>query len=185
MRRSRFTAYTDQGPKVILAYTEASVQRWFEGCGYTVSRVERGDYRRTAKRTVNPSSGAQWSLDLAALAEAIAFLGLTLPVQIKQTGHRGGRRGAYSFRTKGVLRYHHITVKNWLDPAQACRTLWHELAHAMQAERHNDPFKPFVVVQQAWADSPERRGSYRFRPIEVEARSYEDYGTEVQIAVAR
>lgn len=186
MRRSRFTAYTDQGLKVILAYSAESVDRHYTACGYIVERVERGDYRRPRSRVhggVNPPSAAQWRLDPDALREAIDLFGLALPVKIKQTGHQGGRRGAYSLRQDRGTRYHHITVKNWLTPAQACKTLWHELAHGMQAERFNDPAAPFMVVQRAWADAPERQGAYRNRPIEVEARSYECFANDIQIAV--
>lgn len=181
MRRTRYRFRVIHGDQEferhILAYDRFSAEAYFR------ARYDTVEYLGTGTRSVSPASAAKWRLDPAALREAIDFLGLTLPVKIKQTGHQGGRRGAYWLRQVARQRYHHITVKNWLTPEQACRTLWHELAHAMQAERYNDPSAPFVVVQQAWANAPERRGAYRNRPVEVEARSYEDYGVEVQIAV--
>lgn len=197
MRRSRFTAYTDQGPKVILAYTVAQVQRYFEGCGYVVSRIERGDYR-TARAQFNPPADGGWKLDRAALAEAIALLGLSLPVKIKQTSHQGGRYGAHSFRplrgkffrdpsrdTAAGGMYHHITVKSWLSPEQAGRTLWHELTHAMQAERETAQATTMREQFQGWRFCAARgRGTaYRAKPIEVEAREHEPLNDDLPLAV--
>jgi hypothetical protein len=128
-----------------------------------------------------PAALATWRPRLKAFARAQAELGLTLPVKLKLTGHKRGRRGAHSLRIDNGKLYHHITVKNWLDPVQAGRTLWHELAHAMQAERAIAAAERTRVMlsvrerQQVWLQCSERtrKMAYFIRPCEVEARTFE------------
>lgn len=193
MRRSRFTAEVTKLGKtekvVILAYSpENARESLVRQYGYEVHSVVRGDYRRPSMPSV-----AKWKHS-GRLDEAKDFLGLRLPVQIKQTRHQGGRYGAYRLRfTPAGRPYHCITVKTWLDPVEAGRTLWHELCHAMQAERAAerragtptlDRLSPTDWVE-AWRTTPERRGSYRTRAIEVEARAFEDFNAECPLAAAR
>lgn len=187
-RRSRFTA-TVQRPgvgvtqKVILCYNAEQARSFYTTNGWTVLQVRKGDF---VNQPAIPT-GPRWKLAHRAVREAQEFLGLTLPVTIKATGHKGGRYGCHSLRIGSNGRpYHHITVKNWLDPAEAGRTLWHELTHAMQAERAALAAGASAPSDwlAAWRTAPERMGAYRSRPIEVEARSFEAFNDEQPLAVA-
>lgn len=134
-------------------------------------------------RAVSPSAG--WTLNAAALREAIDFLGIRHRVTVKQTGHRGGRQGCHQLRPGGDGgAYSHITIKSWLTPAQASQALWHELAHAMQAQRAidaNPQASPVAAWKKAY-DSTNRGVAYWHKPIEVEARSYETHADELPLA---
>jgi hypothetical protein len=183
-RRSRFTATLQREGvgvtrKVILCYTAQDAVDYYSRRGWTVLNVVKGDLVNAGAPT-----GAGWKL--ANLQDALDFLGLTLPVKIKQTGHRGGRYGAYSLRIGADGRpYHHITVKSWLTVYEAGRTLWHELTHAMQAERAALAAGAVTPAEflAAWRTTDERAGSYRVRSIEVEARSFEAFNDETPLAV--
>jgi hypothetical protein len=183
--------------KVVLAHSAENARDYYTGMGYRVLSVEAGDYRIDA---VTSSTG--WRLDRKALAEAVEFLGIECPVNVKQTGFRGGRFGAHQLR--GVLRGrfmsgkvsdfaradtvgHYITVKSWLTPEQAGQTLWHELCHAMQAERAMAtlpaPSDPSVQYGAWVACSARGNGvAYNLKPVEVEAREYEAFNDERPLA---
>lgn len=198
MRRSRFTVFTDRGPQVILAYDRAGAAAYYERRGLTVIRVEAGDYRHVE---ASAKPGEIWKLDREALQLALDFFRIELPVEIKFTGHRGGRLGAHTLDAYGgnVIKRggriahldsatdikHKITVKRWLSAEQASRTLWHELAHAMQAERAAcaaNAITPADILR-SWRDCSERgRGiSYENKPHEIEAREYEAYHDEIPL----
>lgn len=194
-RRTRYTftatKYGREGNIDVLAYSLDGAIHVLTTRGYT-------DVRRTTKPPAS-KAGAAWAPDWAAINHAIEFLGLTLPVDIKLTGHQGGRYGAHTFRAargafykdftrdtaSGGMR-HAITVKNWLAPEQAGRTLWHELCHAMQAENAVKAAGAVTMREQltAWAHCSARRGNYSYRPIEVEAREYEAFNDEQPLARA-
>ena len=195
-RRSRFTVTVEGYPakRVILAYTAQGAVDHYNSCGLRVLDVVKGDLVNVH----TPERKGGWKLS-GRLAEAQDFLGLTIPVKIKQTGHQGGRYGAHSLRIDRATGkpYHHITVKSWLSVAEAGRTLWHELTHAMQAERcaaalaADGPY-PVALADlsasawlRAWDTTPERMGSYQTRAIEVEARSYEGFNDECPLAEGR
>jgi hypothetical protein len=76
-----------------------------------------------------PSTKGGWSISVSAIREAIDFLELTAPVEVKlAAGLR--RHGAHRFRD-GV---HVITLSTYLNVEQASFTLWHELTHAAQTD---------------------------------------------------
>lgn len=178
MRRTRWTVtMTDGEKRVILDYSGASATDYYTRKGFTVDHVVKGDYRHAEAA----GDGTGWKLNRENLAEVVAFFNIQLPVTIKQTPHRGGRFGAHQLRSAYPEPVHHITVKSWLSPEQAGQTLWHELCHAMQSERvclDGD----FSNVLAAWRRTPERRGAYERRPIEIEARSYESFNDELPLA---
>ncbi len=184
-RRSRFTATIlnfsgQEVQKVILAYNAEQV-REFYARQFTVVSVVKGDLVNYPAAPAGP----RWKLS-DGIEDAKDFLGLTLPVRIKQTGHQGGRYGSHSLRIAGAGNpYHHITVKSWLDVEQAGKTLWHELTHCMQAERCAAKAGAVTTREYlaAWRTTSERAGAYRYRPIEVEARSYEAFNDEQPLAV--
>ncbi len=159
MKRQRFTIdHPIKGRFVALAYSAESAEAYFGG------KATPGDYR---------CMGPGWKLSYTNLKKAKAELSISRPVHVKQTSRQGGRRGAYAFRAGE----HCITVKSYLTPEQASRTLWHELAHAMQAERSGS--------EAAWAANSDRKGPYSKRPIEIEARSYEHNASRIPIAVKK
>lgn len=95
------------------------------------------------------------------LTAAIAELGLELPVVIRFNSRHGRTNGNY----RRQHTHHDIMLKSYLDHEQASSTLWHELTHAMQAERAGSAFAWSVLTKQ------QRKTPYRRRPIEVEARA--------------
>lgn len=72
---------------------------------------------------------AGWYLDQDAILEAIDELGIKLQVRVRyMTGiYRNG-----SHYSRGS--HHKITLDQNREAAQSSNTLWHELAHCMQAE---------------------------------------------------
>lgn len=125
-----------------------------------------------------PAVGRAYKIDQAALAEAIEFLGLKLKVRIRFNARQGRVNGNYKRDYMG----HDIMLKSYLTVEQASKTLWHELAHAMQSERAGSVWDWNVVANEK-RPGRSRRIEYRNRPIEVEARTYEQYAEIIQIAV--
>jgi hypothetical protein len=183
MKRQRYTATFPNGTrKVVLAYNEAEVYIHF---GWGVTGVEKGDYRLHAAAGSSDFRPA-WKPDWPAIERAIEHFGLSERVQIRLTHHKSGRFGAYQLRPVGSELVHHITVKNWLSPEQASRTLWHELTHAMQAER---AMRAADAADRrakllAWRAANERgRGvTYMRKPVEVEARANEPLAISFPLA---
>lgn len=157
MRRSRFTVHTASGDRhVILAYGMSDARLFYEQRGHVVTKVVKGDYR-----AVQPAAGGGFRVDQQALRVAIELLGLKLPVKVRFNSRVGSTMGNYRFRGT----HHDIMLKSYHDAAQASSTLWHELTHAMQAERSGG-------TMETWAsfNRDQKRYTYRSRPIEVEAR---------------
>lgn len=175
-RRTRHRFNTAQGAIDVLAYSEQRAMQLVQLHGYT------GVEKVSATRKHVPASQATWRKREGAIREAIASLDITRPVTIKLTGHAGGRRGGYRPTNDGTG--HHITIKNYLDPDRAGRTLWHELAHAMQFEREVGEVTGATALAR-WAASDARKGSYRSRLCEVEARSYEVRNEALPLAAPR
>lgn len=174
MRRTRFTVTLEgNAPRVILAYTADYVRGHYEKLGYNVLSVERGDHRTKARHAAIKACGG-FRIDAAALAAAVAEIGLTLPVRLAYNGRVGNTNGNYRFRGT----HHAIMLKSYHTPQQATETLWHELCHAMQAERAGD--------LKAWSGvyAQQRRYPYSRRPIEVEARQFAAARSHRPLAVA-
>lgn len=171
-RRRRFIAVGlerggySYGDTLILDYSATEAEIWLTSGGYLYTDL------RPAKVLK-----AGFTIDQGALDRAIQSLGLKLTVKVRAHNRAGDTRGNYRLRpTKdGTQSYHDIMVKGYLTPEQASQTLWHELAHAMQAERAitlselslDNPASRFAWVTQRTLD---KGTSYRQRPIEVEAR---------------
>jgi hypothetical protein len=204
MKRSRYTVTMQSGVKhVVLAYSLQEARTFYERRGYSVTNVTKGDFRKTAQRAAQSSSGAKHVP--AAVAEAIDFLGITLPVDIRYSSHSGGVYGRHSAYPTGAgirvsgnrvfgLREHtaetatfrhRILLKSWLSADQMGRTLWHELAHAMQFERDHyigQEDRNASAVMRAYHASYRDGTAYLHKPAEVEARSYEPFNDETPLA---
>lgn len=198
MRRQRWRATLRRDgetiEKLILAYTRESVAEFYARQGWEVIKVESGRKPRATTRPDNPP----WDLDDRAIREAREFLGLRHPVRLKKTGAAGGRVGAHQLRPTGGLAgvkngrlvnpdtatglIHHITLKSWQSAEQASRTIWHELTHALQAERAASELSadtPLAAIR-AWnrVAARDRGIAYNRKSIEVEAREYESFAAE-------
>lgn len=204
MRRTgyQFTATRPDGARVpvkVLAYSYPGALDLLARSGWT-------NPERLADGHAGAPRGGGWRLDHKAFREACDFLGLVKPIQVKQTGRAGGARGRHQLRgvtagdrfLRGLLSEfeiaadvgHYITMKSWLDPAQASRTLWHELCHAMQSEQAIAALPVGASPREcydAWTTCEERgRGvAYLAKPIEVEAREYEAFAAEMPLVSAR
>lgn len=176
-RRTRHRLITDKGTLDVLAFSRERALAVAEQHGYTVIGAV-APVRRQVERV--PASAAKWAKDERAIRAAIAQLGIRRPVNIKLTGHKGGRNGAYTTRGHG----HNITVKNWLTPEQATETLWHELRHAYQFEQCVGPATGTAALA-LWRSYPGRRGSYENRPMERDARSYAAKNRHIPLTRAR
>lgn len=136
----------------------------------------------------------QWEPSPEGIEYAKEYFNLTLPVAIKPNAHRGGRRGSYELRSAmgitattkkllpfGTIIYHHIAVKRWLTPERASKTLWHEFAHAKQAEaviaqyKLTHPAHTLLGARDSWLQlsRANKKTAYDMRPWEIEARSFE------------
>lgn len=176
-RRTRYTITyrTSAGIKqtVALGYSVEGLREHLIGHGYDVIKVVKGDFRAIPAKVVQ-SGGTGWTLDRRALNAAAKFLGLKLPVHVKTNSKYGGTNGTYRFKPstkapKGfavanATAFHNIVVKSYLTPQQATETLWHELQHAVQAERQGSP-----TVWNIYSRD-QKRYPYSRRPIEIEAR---------------
>lgn len=183
MRRSRWTVTLATGEKfVALAYDGAGAIRavaLVKRRDIAGATAARGDYRKRTRRVTGAKP------NMLAIREACAFLDVKLPVKVRVTNHQGGCMGQHRARYDAATRTwsHDILVKSWLTVEQMGETLWHELAHAMQFERDaltrsSDPF----TVRRAWHAAYRDGTTYRHKPYEVEARSYEHHNAEIALA---
>lgn len=154
--------------KLIRAYDTEAAADYFTRRGYRVISSKE----RTFKFN-------QFKLNTLAIREAQKFFNLAYPVSIKITNHKNGRNGAYCPGKDGLS--HEIIVKSWLTPQEASETLWHELTHAMQAEREQQPHESNMLP--GWRRSLSReKGQYRNAPSELEAKRYEKRAAEFPLA---
>lgn len=159
MRRTRYTVTLEgRDPFVIIAADEGQIYNHY---GSKLVGLRKGDFRKVAKPRV---SGPGFRVDQQALKQAIALLGLKVKVKVRFHARNGSTLGNYRFAGT----HHNIMLKSYLTPEQASHTLWHELTHAMQAERAGS--------KEGWSAEHrrQRRYSYQFRPIEVEANKMAD-----------
>lgn len=166
MRRSRYTiTYSPDDSNeirrmVVLAYSIEGAQR-MRIANAVVLDVQRGDYRKQEREAKIKAEGG-FRIDRQALADAIDLLGLKLPVKIRFNSRVGRQNGNYRLRNG----HHDIMLKSYRTPQQASDTLWHELTHALQAERDgHGSVSVWADVRRAQASIP-----YLSKPLEVEAR---------------
>ncbi len=161
----------DGSQRVIMSYPgrDAEIVEHYARRGFTVVRVDHGDLV-----SVKPQGG--YRVDAEALKAAIELLGLKLPVKVRHNSRVGSTRGNYRITKDGT---HDIMVKSYLTPEQASSTLWHELTHAMQAERAGANWT-------AWgrAINDQKRWPYSRRPIEIEAQQMSADMADLPLCVA-
>lgn len=109
----------------------------------------------------------------AAVKEAIELLGIVDPVEVKLAN---GTRRHGSHRWNGAGTTHIITVSTYLTPAEAGRTLWHELTHAAQRE-----YLGLAAFMAAYRSESAVKG-YRNNRFEIEARAHEDMNDDLPLA---
>lgn len=162
------------------------------------------DAAEIVKIVLTPRGGApspvapRWRIDPDALDAAKDFFGLKLPVYVRRSaGYRtqGTHRLMPGWRAPAGVSgstssyYHHLTITGKSSADDASRTIWHELTHCWQAERAMAEARErgASVAEQAraWSTADERSRAipYSDRPCEVEARSYEDFASEIAPAV--
>jgi hypothetical protein len=190
MRRTRFSVTFASGErKVILAYTAQEATDYYNRRGLAVTSVEKGDYRSKARMA---APGERGRLDWTNIQEAISLLGIEWPVDVRISTRSGHTYGTHTIRegADGMPR-HKIMLKSWLSVDQMGRTLWHELAHAMQAERavreHADPkLLTFTTAVDARRIDLERSKGigYRHKAHEVDARAHESLNDDLPLARA-
>lgn len=152
----------------------------------------------------------RYEINEANLKEAIEFLGIKQPVYIKFHGRRARRNETVAtctflptWRALGVEQrffekwvketghpgyvetYHKIVLKSYLSASYASKCLWHELCHAMQAERSSkgDPNHFGAILSWNKADDRDRQYKYDDRPCEIEALAYEEFSDELPLCV--
>lgn len=125
-----------------------------------------------------PTARAGWEFDPEACLDAKIKLGIQFRIKFKfMTGKR--RRGTHYVRHNDITNetYHQIMIDQNREAEAASETLWHEMAHAMQAEMWskatgNDPWK-FYRLGYKKADG-EWGHSYYQNKYEIHARKVAD-----------
>lgn len=196
-RRTRYRFTIDGTEYHTLAYSQERAEAWMHRLYPNASVVYLGTGTGRAPRAADRPPQA-FAIDQAALAEAIALLGIKLPVHVKITAHGGRTMGTHRFRaahgtfmrdperdTASGGMVHAIAIRSWLGVEEAGRTLWHELTHAMQAERETASATTMREQFEGWRFCAARgRGiTYRAKPIEVEARDHEPLNDDLPLAV--
>lgn len=127
-----------------------------------------------------------WRVDLDRVDEARAYMGLRHPVYVRRTrgkalqGRYHGLRNPWSIARAAGDRFagesvHYITVSAALHPEKASRTIFHEMAHALQAERDEQAQETYRMTQTMLREKIGTAGelahlAYLAMPQEIEAR---------------
>jgi hypothetical protein len=157
-KRQRYTVEMQDGTRqVILAYDGAGADSYYRRRGYDVKRVTKGDYRKT--QALREAATGGFTIDRAALKDACDLLGLKLPVRLRYNSRVGRTMANHRFWGD----YHDVMLKSYLTPEEASTALWHELTHAMQAERAGT-LHEWLRIGKA------EHGLYEHAPTEIEAR---------------
>lgn len=187
-RRSRFVATGVAGRKAeegmhVMAYSVEDAREVLRQHGITAESVV------PLAAAIRKPDGGGYRLDESAIEEAKEFFGLTLPVRVQFNSRVGGTDGNWRLSSDyiGGPNFHKIMLKSYLTPEKASETLWHELTHAMQAEREARAagVEPsHAEAKRVWRESAIRgKGTaYARKPIEIEARAHEQYAEALPLA---
>lgn len=169
-----------------LGYSETSMREWAERHHDVIVL----DVVPVA-RQVRPKQ--PWRIDHVALNAACEWLDVRWPVNVKRTANGKSLHGRHRLRGRNEwpTPRHVITLAAGLPQALASEVLWHELAHAMQAERGVRTCPVWsglnaIEMMKLWtvADIRDRRYAYDDRPCEIEARRYEKRGRDFPLVKA-
>jgi hypothetical protein len=195
-RRKRFiitVKHLDKRPiqRVCLAYSAETARLYMErDPDITVVSIKPAKRRKYMQGVA-----ARWEVDDYQLARACRMLDIRWPIKITRTSstvHRGQHRVGCKREANDPI--HYITVEKTATLRQASKTLWHELAHAMQSERHvrqlEDEGNVFAEPHekcQVWVSATQRRHKIRYaeRPHEIEAKEIESIFTKLLTKPAR
>jgi hypothetical protein len=164
-KRFRIEYLEEMGERLsldILSYSEERAVEYVESQGGHVL-------------SVNAPRPPTWELDETALDEAKKLLGLRWPVKIGRTTSRD-HHGAHYLHLARRSPVHCIVADKVASVAESSRVLWHELCHAMQAERNAAGLSHPKDQHEAWGLTLacERGRPIAEQPLEVEASSYEN-----------
>jgi hypothetical protein len=113
-----------------------------------------------------------WQVNPYKLQEACDFLRIKRPVIIKYSKGKW-TAGTHRSKIKNGVYYHGITLSHYLLVNEMNETLWHELVHAMQAEKYSadsgNPITDFFSKAYRPARGPHGVAVWRNK-YEVEAR---------------
>lgn len=193
-RRTRYQAHglVKRGRPVedmhVMAYSREGAEKLLQANGYEYKAVV--PYAAVVRKMARENGS--YRINQRAVNDAIQFLGIKLPVRIRYSSKVGGTRGNHLPQKSGGRiqgpAFHNIMLKSYLDAEQASKTLWHELAHAMQFEREAVAAGIRMTDPQArvhWYEVKQKdRGiGYRNKSYEVEAREYETFAATDPLAV--
>lgn len=191
-RRTRYTVtcshHSDNAVvrKVVLAYSAEGAADYYTAKGYVVLSVAKGDLVAKAAAAQRHEGGG-FRVSQAALREAIATMDLKWPVRLSMSSKVvtvAGADGNHSVRASFGQPFHRIMLKSYLTPRRAGEVLWHELTHAMQAERAaaTAGAVAFYDVNHAWnTHARQFKGLYRNSPLEIEAREFESWNNDLPL----
>lgn len=162
--RTYTLTFSDGSTTDVLASSEAKAYRMYPNAirraipSESAPKAHQGE--GIARVFIAPARG-RFVLNPEAVQDAVRELGLNVQVRIRFHARAGNTNGIY----RRYFTHHDIMLKTYLTPKEASSTLWHELTHAMQAERAGAP--------DAWNAYAKAQRSYSYdnRPIEVEARA--------------
>lgn len=135
----------------------------------TVALSNLGAARSSVRVDVLAAVQRDWRFDVRAIERAAKANGVRDPIRLQTTRGRTAL-GRHLWHTTPQGREHVIRVDANTSARFASRTLWHELAHASQAEEWSDP--------REWHDAYRGAGGgkgrgYRLNAYEREAREWE------------
>lgn len=178
-RRTRYTVTFQDGSKsVFLGYSAQDALNFYNARGKLVKGITKGDYRKhEAKHEAFKSGG--FRIKTLEQRKAIEMLGIEFPVSIHMSNHFShvsGKDGHHILkRDKDGTLYHEIMLKSYLTPARASFVLWHELTHAMQAERDGrKTWEGYLEVSAQQHTFP-----YSRRPWEREANAIAEENEDI------
>lgn len=124
-----------------------------------------------------------WDFDVPAIERALEQLELDDALVLGTTrGRTAGGRHFYRLADTNTGREHEIRVDAYASVRRASTVLWHELAHAHQAEQFPTPAKWWRAYERAGGS---RGQGYAQNRYEVEARSWQRKARLIPLVVAR
>jgi len=131
---------------------------------------------------------AGWEFDVTELLEAKQVLRIHKPIHFRWTSPRRRNGTHYVAITPGFQLVHKITLNQNGHITDANATLWHEIAHAYQAERWAESTGRSIrhFYQEAYKPARGAHGaSYQDNAYEIHARKMADANKHVMLLKER